>query len=365
MSESLLSPLEPLNPWPALAQVVRVQRSAMGVTEAEIAAVMRAPNGRFMYRLIRCSSSDLAAGLPHLLFDPDFDRGLLRARQPSRVRTVRDMDFATRDEALAAAQGDDPPAHPGGWMNADQFRQETEEPTPPVRNLLAESLLTDGAVEGLADLDLIASWHQLGQDRGHRVPGIEEGYQQLTREMRRRELLTTGGSGPQLVLTTVPSVEARSPRHYVATPVLAGLAVLPFFMAWDVLTNGDRQVDALLIAILVFCCSLGLVAGWCAVRANFQGLRADAHGIVIDNLFARYRIPWDTIEDIQLVGEAASEAPESTKLQFLRRSQRPVVSAHPHDDQWPPSLEMGRHRALLCAMREAAAGPVPSPQQDM
>ena len=104
-----------------------------GVGEVEIAAVMRAPNGEFIHRRIVCSSTDTARGLPYLLFDPDPDPGLLRARAPSKVRKLRDRTFDTFDEALEAAHAEDPAADPDAWLDQDEFRRQTEKPPPPRR----------------------------------------------------------------------------------------------------------------------------------------------------------------------------------------------------------------------------------------
>lgn len=124
MSEPLPNGLEPTQPWRARAQVVSARPGTRLEGDVEVAVVMRVPSGGFVHRRVVCNSKDLAPGMPDLLFDPDPDPALLRARAPSRVRTVRDRTFDTFDEAVASAEAGEPPANPDAWVDQEVLRWE-------------------------------------------------------------------------------------------------------------------------------------------------------------------------------------------------------------------------------------------------
>lgn len=89
--------------------MVSAQPRAQVHGDVEVAVVLPAPGGTFLHRRVVGSSRVLAAVMPEVLFEPEPDPALLRARAPSRVRTVRDLTFGTFQEALESAHCGDPP----------------------------------------------------------------------------------------------------------------------------------------------------------------------------------------------------------------------------------------------------------------
>jgi hypothetical protein len=109
-------------PWLDKAQVVSVHGGGrLEPAAVEVAIVIRAPDGRYVHRRLRCSGGDLESGLGDL-FAPRPDT-LAYCNAPSAPRAVEDHYFESADQALEAAHGQDPPAHPDKWVEAPSFAQ--------------------------------------------------------------------------------------------------------------------------------------------------------------------------------------------------------------------------------------------------
>ena len=112
-------------PMQGKAQVVRLHRNRLQPADVEVAITMPTAAGRYRHRRLRCRGSDLPTVMAHL-FDPDA-APVLGGAEPSDHRWVRDHDFDTPDEALLAAQHQDPSAELGGWLDEATFRSKVQE----------------------------------------------------------------------------------------------------------------------------------------------------------------------------------------------------------------------------------------------
>ena len=111
----------PTVPWQDKGQVVSLRRSRLEPAAVEVAIVIRTPDGRYVHRRLRCIGSGLASGLGHL-FDPNPET-LAYVGGPSCPRAVEDHSFESAEQALEAALGQDPPAHPDRWVEASSFAE--------------------------------------------------------------------------------------------------------------------------------------------------------------------------------------------------------------------------------------------------
>ena len=111
----------PIVPWQDKGQVVSLRRSRLEPAAVEVAIVLRTPDGRYVHRRLRCIGSDLASGLGRL-FDPNAET-LAYTGGPSCPRAVVDHSFESAEQALEAALGQDPPAHPDRWVEASSFAE--------------------------------------------------------------------------------------------------------------------------------------------------------------------------------------------------------------------------------------------------
>ena len=80
---------------------------------------IRAPDGGYIHRRMRCIGTDLSGALPYL-FDP-FPAGSPKLANRPRPRWVHDDHIDTAEQALHAAQRQDPPAHPDRWATKGDF----------------------------------------------------------------------------------------------------------------------------------------------------------------------------------------------------------------------------------------------------
>ena len=110
----------PVPPWEDQLQVVSLRRGRLEAASVEMAIVMRAPDG-YVHRRMRCMGSDMRGALPHLV-DPDSEK-LARGGEPPTPRWVHDDHFETAQQALEAAQRQDPPADTDKWKTPEQFRE--------------------------------------------------------------------------------------------------------------------------------------------------------------------------------------------------------------------------------------------------
>ena len=108
-------------PWKDMVQVVSLRRGRLEPAAVELAIVMRAPDGGYVHRRMRCIGNDLSVALPYLLRSRP--RHTRPRRRSSTPRWVHDDHFDTAEQALEAAQRQDPPAHPDKWKSDSDFRE--------------------------------------------------------------------------------------------------------------------------------------------------------------------------------------------------------------------------------------------------
>ena len=332
--------LEPAQPWRARAQVVGGAPPTGVDGKVEVAVVLPTPDGLFRHRRIVCSSKDLAAGMPDLLFDPEPDPALLRARAASRVRTLRDQAFDTFEAALESAQTADPPADPGAWMDAGEFHWEVVDdgsaigsgPEDQDFELLGVVI---GIMVGMSAASLwmfAAFWvdDRLGLNTPEGtdsmwdnvlgffgivigfwltwrlavgVPALLAG---LIRPIRLRPEpwtvcqyaadrhdLNASSDAPPVPQTV--RVAARTRNVFLAGWLTCGVI-------W-VVAGAVAQVVAGAAGLVAFCLATGLVMCAVGVRGHQRGLVADPGGITIRNFLRHVRIPWGELRWVQLPAE--------------------------------------------------------------
>jgi hypothetical protein len=137
----------PRNRWKDTVQIVYLRRSRLEPAAVELAIVMRARDGGYLHRRMRCIGNELSGALPYLA-NPDPDV-LTQGGEPSTPRWVHDVHFETAEQALEAAQRQDPPARPDGWKTKSDFYEFfTEE--------LEAKLLPEAEAAG--ELATVATW---------------------------------------------------------------------------------------------------------------------------------------------------------------------------------------------------------------
>jgi len=377
--------------------VVGEGRSARVDDVVEVAVVMRVPGGRFLHRRVVGRPTDLAAGMPGVLFDPEPDPTLLQARSPSRRRTMRDRTFDTLDEALESAVAADPPADPDAWMDQEAFRWEAvDDGSADAAGAEDHDLEVLGVLIGLmAGWVVAAVWmftafwldDRLGlstpagrnswADNAFGVVAIVGGFgltgwmcfavpaflARLVLPIRLRAEPPTVRQYPPgatdrddasgtLPVPTRVSVTARTANVFLAGWLTCGAA-------WVVAAVVTQAMDGP-GGLMAFCLGTGLVLGVVGVLGSRRRLVADPAGVTIVNFARRVTIPWGELRSVEFQRVSAEPVADVTtdagphRLRFNER----VTAEVPAGPRGPGEYLFDLGETLLSMRRAHSAADI-------
>jgi hypothetical protein len=129
----------------------------------------------------------------------------------------------------------------------------------------------------------------------------------------------------------------------------------PFFLESDVPSIVRRDL---------WLCLIGLVLIAVGVRLWVCSLVVDDAGVVVTNVFRRYRIPWTALHGVDVESTSSSEEGHHSQLRFYRGSDRGPVVASGTQRPGINNTELTTLAAGLMALRERACSPARSTVQD-